>query len=118
MMKRRTVKKRMRQEEKHVADTLMLYLQLLNSTEKTLQDEKCSYLGFSLAYLLMSRLALDHPQWPYRERWIDNIEWETREVNQPGKFRGTGKLWWGRRNDVGGGMTQAPIRVELNVLKG
>jgi hypothetical protein len=116
-MKRSTIKKRLRLEEKHVADTLMLCFQPSSGTEEASQNDKWNYLGFTLAYLLMDCLALYHPQWPHRQRWIDDIGWESLKVIQPGKFRGTGKLWWGNRSNVGDEMVQTPIKVELHLLK-
>lgn len=116
-MKRRTAKKRLQLAERHVAETLISCIKSSDSADRILINDEWDYLGFALTYLLMYYLTLYYPQWPHDQRWIDDIEWESLKVSQQREFMGTGKLWWGKRHDVGGEMVQVPFTAELRIHK-
>jgi hypothetical protein len=115
-MKRRTVKKLLRLAERDVAGVLASCIKSATVKENILIDDEWSYLGFALGYLLTYHLSLHHPEWPHRQRWIDDIEWESISINRPEEVNGMGKLWWGSRYDIGGQMMQARIEVKLLLL--
>ncbi|MGH7887626.1 MAG: hypothetical protein ACREPG_07155 [Candidatus Binatia bacterium] len=116
-MKRKIVKKRLRLAERHVAEILISYFESSDFMEPTEIDDELCYLGFALTYLLMHNLTLYHEQWPHRQRWIDDIEWDSLSVNRLKVFKGNGSLWWGNKRNVAAQMTQTSIVVELRVLK-
>lgn len=116
-MKRRIIKRRIRQAERVLAATLQSYLNLppetdQESREEFIHGELRVYIDILLGWLLEL-----NPGWPSRVRWVDGVSLSDTSVIEPLTFMGRGDLWWGLLEDVGGEEWAEPFEVLLRLSK-
>jgi hypothetical protein len=91
-MKRRTIKKLLRREEKNLGNSLKGLLTNANSETYAIRLRE---LSSALTYLLGVHLQLDSA-WDHKHRWLDDVEWSS--LSSSGMtLEGNGKIWWGYR---------------------
>jgi hypothetical protein len=109
-MKRRTIKKLLRREERNLEESLKGFLTNANNeTENTSRGK----LNSALTYLLGTQLQLV-PLWNHKQRWIDDVEWSS--LSSSGKtLEGRGTIWWGKRAHVSGAMVPVEFEARLQL---
>jgi hypothetical protein len=113
-MKRRTTKKRVQEEENHLILCSREALREVADFANTISDKNASLLGSDLTFLLMERLRLE-PSWPYKQRWLDCIQWDSLIAERPDKIRGKGQIWWGYLKNLTDALVTEPFEAEIQL---
>ena len=115
-MKRRFTKKAIRFWERALAEDVVNCIACWNEADIEARKEIRFSLRVWLTSLLSARLRLD-AEWPYKERWLDEIVILSVRVVEPNSVVVTGKLWWGLSQDIGGMQWREPLKATIRLTK-
>ncbi len=98
-MKRRTIKKQIRQLSQQLMGPTQKYLAANSRVHRDIISRYEREIELGLVDLMRLHLMLD-PSWPQRERWLDGVSEELLWERKSGVAHGNGELFWGHWPEV------------------
>ena len=111
-MKRRTAKLVIRRSKQWVTECLRVYI--LNAGPDD-REQSLTTLSRALTSLIAAHLELDQP--PIAKKWwIDDVEWTQISCHDM-EVNGTGRIWWGYRDQPAGEIISTSFEGRMELLK-
>ena len=85
-------------EEEVLVEFINEAIQKIRNRRNEISKKRANFIGYCLGYFITDILKSQKDS-NFRGKWIDDVEWKSLVWIAPNRLKGTGKLWWGPKNN-------------------